>query len=117
MSYQKHIVNRQQRKRIVYDWNNPQPPAACDGCGQTTLHSDLRKHLQYRGGVTPVWDGMLVCGRCDDIPNVQLARQVLQPDPLPVKNPRPIQFGDAEFLATDEDEIIVTDDGDGIDVT
>lgn len=60
---------------------------------------------------------MLVCGRCLDRPNIQLARQVLQPDPLPVKNPRPIQFGDTEFLATDDDQIIVTDDGDGIDVT
>jgi hypothetical protein len=46
-----------------------------------------------------------------------LARQVLQPDPLPVRNPRPIQFGDAEFLSTSEDEIIVTDDADGIEVT
>lgn len=115
--YQKRAGPTGVRKRVVYDWNDPQPVAACDGCGQSTMRDSLSKHMQYRGGVTPVWDGMLVCGRCLDIPNIQLARQVLQPDPLPVKNPRPIQFGDAEFLATEEDEIIVTDDGDGIEVT
>lgn len=100
--------------RIVYDWNNPLPTAQCDGCGQTTMHHDLRKHMQYRGGVVPVWDGFLVCAACDDIPQIQLARQVLQPDPLPVKNPRPIQFGDTEFLATEDDQPIATEDDDPI---
>lgn len=115
--YQKRTVNRKHREHLVQTMENPRASAQCDGCGFVVNHDTLRKHMQYRGGVTPVWDGMLVCASCDDVPNIQLARQVLQPDPLPIKNPRPIQFGDAEFLATDEDEIIVTDDGDGIDVT
>ena len=69
--------------------------------------------------------GLLPGAGCERTPSgklkptwtLQLARQVLQPDPLPVRNPRPIQFGDAEFLSTSEDEIIVTDDADGIEVT
>lgn len=105
------------RQRLVQDMYNPRPSASCDGCGFAVNHDTLQKHVQYRGGVTPVWDGFLVCPSCWDSPNIQLARQVLQPDPLPVRNPRPIQFGDAEFLSTSEDEIIVTDDADGIEVT
>lgn len=78
------------------------------------MRYSLSKHMQYRGGVVPVWDGFLVCDRCLDIPNIQLARQVLQPDPLPVKNPRPIQFGDTEFLATEDDQPIATEDDEPI---
>lgn len=117
MAYRKRPINRLHRKALVQTMQDPRASAQCDGCGFVVNHDTLMKHMQYRGGVTPVWDGLLVCGACDDIPLIQLARQVLQPDPLPVKNPRPIQFGDTEFLATDEDAIIVTDDEEGIEVT
>lgn len=53
-------------------------------------HSQLKKHMAYRGGSVPVWDGLLVCDYCYDVPNPapQFSRLTLQPDPVPVQNPR-----------------------------
>ncbi len=47
--------------------------------------------MAYRGGTSPVWDGLLVCATCDDVPNPapQFSRLALQPDPVPLLNPRP----------------------------
>lgn len=81
---------RKPRQALRIDPNNPQAVGVCDGCGFWINHADLRKHMQYRGGSVPVWDGLLVCAVCDDVPNQapQFRRQVLAPDPIPVLNPR-----------------------------
>ncbi len=78
------------RPAYVIDPANPQAMAVCDGCGFWQNHSQLVKHMAYRGGTTPVWDGLLVCARCDDVPNPapQFSRLRLNPDPVPVLNPR-----------------------------
>lgn len=99
------------------DPNNPLAVAVCDGCGWWVSHSSLVKHMVYRGGTTPVWDGMLMCRKCDDVPNPapQFSRLALQPDPVPVLNPRPevqtnsgfgymtTETGDYANTLTDED--------------
>lgn len=82
---------RQQREPLVVDVNDPHGAGVCDGCGFWQNHYKLRKHMVYRGGATPVWDGLLVCASCDDVPNPapQFSRLVLAPDPVPLLNPRP----------------------------
>jgi hypothetical protein len=37
--------------------------------------------------------GFLVCGRCEDRPAWHLKAKVLPPDPVPVENPRPVEYG------------------------
>lgn len=78
------------RTPLVIDERDPAAVGVCDGCSFWTLHRDLRKHMVYRGGTTPVWDGLLFCSRCDDVPNPapQFSRLRLDPDPVPVENPR-----------------------------
>lgn len=82
---------RKPRQALVIDPADPYAVGVCDGCGFWINHKDLRKHMVYRGGTTPVWDGLLVCAVCDDVPNPapQFSRLTLQPDPVPVLNPRP----------------------------
>lgn len=84
-------LHRQARTAIRIDFWNPEAIGVCDGCAFQVNHADLRKHMQYRGGTTPVWDGLLVCAKCDDVPNPapQFSRLTLFPDPVPVENPRP----------------------------
>ncbi len=79
------------RTPLVIDPQDPHAVGVCDGCAFWVNHRDLRKHMAYRGGTTPVWDGLLVCSRCDDVPNPapQFSRLALLPDPVPVLNPRP----------------------------
>lgn len=116
MSKYRRPIQRQQREsyKNAYDPQNPRAIAVCDGCDLPVPHDNLRKHMIYSGGDTPVWDGFLVCPNCDDKPNPFFKRQVLPPDPRPIANPRPDTSGNAQFLATEEDDPIVTEDGDMI---
>lgn len=84
-------LRRKVRKPLVIDPNNPYGIGVCDGCGFQQNHRHLKKHMVYRGGSNPVWDGLLVCDTCDDVPNPapQFSRLVLFPDPVPLVNPRP----------------------------
>ncbi len=79
------------RSPLVIDPQDPRGVGVCDGCGFWVNHKDLRQHMAYRGGTSPVWDGLLVCATCDDVPNPapQFSRLALQPDPVPFLNPRP----------------------------
>jgi len=83
-------LQRQIRTTLVIDPNDPYAVGVCDGCGWWQNHKNLRKRMAYRGGSVPVWDGMLVCDTCYDVPNEapQFRRLVLPPDPVPVENPR-----------------------------
>ncbi len=91
MTVANRTIRRKTRAPVVIDPTNPRAVAACDGCGFPTMHHKLVKRMAYRGGSVPVWDGMLVCGVCDDVPNTapQFSRLTLLPDPVPVLNPRP----------------------------
>lgn len=84
---------RKSRQPLITDPKDPRAVGVCDGCAFWVPHHTLVKHMVYRGGTTPVWDGMLVCQVCDDVPNPapQFSRLALQPDPVPVLNPRPEQ--------------------------
>jgi hypothetical protein len=79
------------RDPIVIDPHDPRGMGVCDGCSFWQNHRSLRKHMVYRGGISPVWDGMLFCAKCYDVPNPapQFSRLTLYPDPVPLLNPRP----------------------------
>lgn len=78
------------RTPLVIDATDPYAVGVCDGCGFWVNHKSLLRHLVYRGGTVPVWDGLLFCSKCDDVPNPapQFSRLTLFPDPVPVENPR-----------------------------
>lgn len=101
---------------------DPQDPCAvgvCDGCSFWVNHRDLQKHMVYRGGATPVWDGMLFCAKCMDVPNPapQFSVMRLPPDPVPVLNPRPetpvvAESGYAYWVDSNGDFVNTLDDDD-----
>ena len=66
---------------------NPQAAATCDLCGFVYQHSELRWQLEW-GGNKLINKRLLVCRRCNDIPNTQLRAIVIPADPMPILNPR-----------------------------
>lgn len=78
------------RTALKIDPKDPYAVGVCDGCGWWVNHRDLQQHMAYRGGTSPVWDGLLFCSKCMDVPNPapQFSRLTLMPDPVPVLNPR-----------------------------
>jgi hypothetical protein len=95
MSRLSPLNRRGPRVRIKPGWTNePVGFAICDGCGFAVMYTDLRPHMDYRGGINPVPDGLMVCGSCDDQPQPFFQLQVLPPDPVPLSNPRPDDRGD-----------------------
>lgn len=110
-------INRQKREATETNFWNPEGMGVCDGCAFWVNHKNLRKHMVYRGGTTPVWDGLLVCATCDDVPNPapQFSRLTLPPDPVPIINPRPEQPTNSGFgyLVTENGDYLNTlSDGD-----
>ena len=80
---------RKRRTQPKFDAHDPRAIAICDGCGFLVQHSHLREKKDYRGGSVPVGLGVWVCASCDDVPQPYYRRQLLRPDPVPVRNPRP----------------------------
>lgn len=82
---------RKARTPLVISMDDPDGYSRCDGCGFIINYRDRKKHMVYRGGTAPVWDGFFVCDVCDDVPNPapQFSRLTLLPDPVPLDNPRP----------------------------
>src|SRR5690348_2739303 len=105
------------RVRVSTDWNNPRAFALCDGCKMLTYRDQLSKQMDYRGGQSPVWTGFLVCPKCDDQPQAQLAPPILKPDPVPVFMPRPDDFPAAILLTEDGHPIATEDDLTQIQIT
>jgi len=85
------------RASPVISARDPRALAICDGCGFLVNHDHLRERMEYRGGTSPVGTGHMVCGSCDDVPNPYFSKQVLGPDPVPVRNPRRDDSGDQSF--------------------
>ena len=107
---QRRVVRRS-RPAPRFDARDPRAIAICDGCGFQVQHNILREKMEYRGGSTPVGTGLLVCPRCDDVPNPMGQLQVLPPDPVPVRNPRP-DFTPTWYLLTEDGDILTDENGD-----
>lgn len=77
---------------------NPSAPAAwgtCDRCSFIYLHSDLAWQWDYAGAGL-INKRILVCRTCMDVPQPQLLSRILPPDPVPIQNPRPFYWTEAE---------------------
>ena len=109
------MLRRGTRKPVNIDEWNPEPVAQCDGCGFVTMYSALKDQRDYRGGDTTVPTGYRVCGKCYDVPNQQLRKQRYLPDPEVVKYPRPVILFDL-YLLTEGAQVILTEDGVGIEL-
>lgn len=72
----------------LVDINNLDAFAFCDRCSQLYNHSDLRWQYDWVGSKLTNLQ-LLVCPRCLDEPDQQQRTLRLQPDPKPIKNPRP----------------------------
>jgi hypothetical protein len=73
----------------------PQAQAVCDRCGIWYNRVDLTWQTDWRGtALQSLW--LLVCRRCLDVPNEQLRNIQLPADPVPIWQPRPENFADAE---------------------
>lgn len=75
-------------QRAPVDIERPEAWAICDRCGFRYLHRDLVWQVDWRGNNLQNLM-LLVCERCDDIPQDQLRPIIIGPDPVPVKDPRP----------------------------
>jgi len=106
---------RKRRTQPKFDAHDPRAIAICDGCGFLVQHSHLREKKDYRGGSVPVGLGVWVCASCDDVPQPYYRRQLLRPDPVPVRNPRPdynptyyvLDENGIQRILTQDDEFIV----------
>ncbi len=105
-------AGRKHRTRPRFSASDPQALAICDGCGFLVQHNHLREQKDYRGGSTPVGLGTWVCASCQDMPQPYFSRQLLRPDPVPVRNPRPDYNPRYDILAQDGSSIIAQDGGD-----
>lgn len=93
---------------------NPEAPrsfAICDRCGFLFNHPDLTWQFQWAG---PNLQNLrlLVCQRCNDVPQPQLKPRILPPDPMPTLNARPENYtiDDFNFRVTEDGSIRITED-------
>lgn len=75
---------------------NPQAAASCDRCGFIYNHTDLKWQFDW-AGASLVNRRILVCRNCYDQPQNQLRAIVIPADPMPVMNPRTVDYQAAEI--------------------
>jgi len=74
---------------------NPRAAAQCDRCGFIYNHSDLSWQYDW-AGASLINKRILVCERCNDVPQQQLRAIVVPADPVPIQNPRTMDYVTAE---------------------
>lgn len=74
-------------KRWIPDNDSPLAIGQCDYSGFIVPYHELVRQMEYRGNAL-VWTGFLVWNRFADEPNPQLLNPILQPDPIPLREPR-----------------------------
>lgn len=104
------MAYRWKPKYAEVDAESPKAWATCSRCGFIWNLNKLLWQYDYRGSTTPQNTFVLVCPRCYDEPQPQLAPQILPPDPPPIFNARPENYtvDETSWLTTQDDEIIVT---------
>jgi hypothetical protein len=83
-----------QQGRARVSARSPRAAGQCDRCGFLYTHSDLRWQFDYAGAGL-INKRMLVCRRCEDIPQNQLRAIVIPADPMPIQNPRVPNYAEA----------------------
>lgn len=77
---------------------NPQAFAICDRCGILYNQVSLSFQYDWRGNQV-VNTNTLVCQTCYDVPYEGRRPLALPPDPMPIRNPRPVRYAlDAENI-------------------
>jgi hypothetical protein len=74
---------------------NPRAAAQCDRCGFIYNHSDLSWQYDW-AGASLINKRILVCEQCNDVPQQQLRAIVVPADPVPIQNPRIMDYRGAE---------------------
>lgn len=77
-------------KHVTIDVTNPDALGICDYSRFVHNRRDLLKQMEWRGDAL-VWTGFYVGKTYLDQPNEQLRPPILPPDPVPIKDPRPMQ--------------------------
>lgn len=83
-----------QQGRARVSSRSPRAAGQCDRCGFLYSHSDLRWQFDYAGAGL-INKRMLVCRRCEDMPQNQLRSFVIPADPMPIQNPRVPNYAEA----------------------
>jgi hypothetical protein len=101
--------------RASVDPSSPRAFAVCDRCGRWDNQVNLKWQMQY-AGPTLVNLRLLVCDSCLDTPQQQLRTVIIPADPPPVYNARPEPFviDETDWLSTQDDDVIDTQDGESI---
>lgn len=80
------------RGRIpIVDQFNPDAWGKDDITGLPVMHGDMVKQMEFIGNGL-AWTGMMVHHKDADEPNPQLMPPIIPPDPVPIRNPRILQF-------------------------
>lgn len=85
------MSDRPHGKYVTIDPDNPEALAVCDRTGFVFRRKDLVRQMEWRG-TRLVWTGFYVGRPYLDQPNPQLKSPTLEPDPVPVREPRLPQF-------------------------
>lgn len=83
-----------QQGRARVSSRSPRAAGQCDRCSFIYNHSDLRWQFDYAGAGL-INKRMLVCRRCEDLPQNQLRSFVIPADPVPIQNPRVPNYAEA----------------------
>lgn len=75
------------------DPSAPRAWGVCDRCASTYQHQELRWQHDFQGA-NLINRRLLVCQNCLDEPQNQGRPIRLPPDPVPIKNPRPLNYSD-----------------------
>ena len=94
--------------RVKVSAQNPRAAGVCDRCGIPTNHYNLRWQFDWTG-LRLQNLRLLVCERCEDLPQRQLGAKILSPDPLPIFNARPEPFTTTGF-GYDESNVMTQPD-------
>ncbi len=80
--------------RAAVSRSRPRAHAICDRCGFRYNHDELQWQHQWTGAKLQNLR-ILVCRSCLDIPQEQLRTIILPADPVPIKDPRPENYENA----------------------
>ena len=76
------------RGNVMVNPDDPEAVAYCDRCGSPYNHSDLKWEYDWAGTKLDNKQ-LLVCDTCWNEPNIFLKARRYEPDPLPIRDPRP----------------------------
>ena len=103
------------QRRVDVDGRDPRAFGICDRCGFLRNLRKLRWQMQWNA--TQLYNQrILICDGCWDKPQQQLKQITLPSDPVGLPNARPEAFlvSESNYLSTEDNSRLVTEDGDPI---